>query len=54
MKNSATSIVASVVFSLAVTLGSALASAQTQCTNGVCVTTWHNDNWRTGQNTTET
>jgi hypothetical protein len=34
---------------LSVTLGSALSLSQT--TN---VTTWHNDNWRTGQNTNET
>jgi len=42
------------VLCIAITLGSAPASAQIQCTNGVCVTTWHNDNWRTGQNTSET
>jgi len=28
--------------------------AQVQCASGVCVTTWHNDNLRTGQNTNET
>jgi hypothetical protein len=29
----------------------AVSAAQVQCATGVCVTTWHNDNLRTGQNT---
>src|ERR1700687_5544137 len=33
---------------------SAGSAAQVQCSSGVCVTTWHNDNLRTGQNTNET
>jgi hypothetical protein len=32
----------------------AVSAAQVQCSSGVCVTTWHNDNLRTGQNTNET
>jgi len=31
-----------------------ISDAQVQCSTGVCVTTWHNDNLRTGQNTNET
>jgi hypothetical protein len=33
---------------------SAVSAAQVPCSSGVCVTTWHNDNLRTGQNTNET
>ena len=54
MKNNVTSVLGFAVFFLAVTLGSASSAAQVQCTTGVCVTTWHNDNWRTSQNTNET
>ena len=54
MKNVATSLRALVVFSLVITLSSALAAAQIQCPQAVCVTTWHNDIGRAGQNTQET
>jgi hypothetical protein len=49
MKKSVAPSLALVGFSLAITLGSPLLSAQS-----VNVSTWDNDNWRTGQNTDET
>jgi len=39
---------------IAATTFSGVSAAQVQCATGVCVTTWHNDNLRTGQNTNET
>ncbi len=41
----------STVFSLAAIL--AIALSPTSSVGQVSVTTWHNDNWRTGQNTSE-
>jgi hypothetical protein len=41
-------------FSLAVVLAVVLTSASLCGQTGINVTTWHNDNWRTGQNTSET
>jgi len=41
------------VYLVLVVLYASLLGAQVQCATGVCVTTWHNDNLRTGQNTNE-
>jgi hypothetical protein len=38
---------------IAVTALNTRSAAQVRCASGVCVTTWHNDNLRTGQNTNE-
>jgi hypothetical protein len=53
MKPRSTSFSVLVVFFLVIILSSVLASGQIQCAQGVCVTTWHNDIGRTGQNTQE-